>query len=99
MKVFQLALVSAAVSGIHGFAPTFTSKREVTFALKAKGFGPDKPAPRAKSEGQVKREGEASKYDELSSTGGQEYNIFVRQFGGEDTSWLPAGAVAVPRGE
>ena len=63
----------------------------MTFALKAKGFGPDKPAPRAKSDGQVKREGEASKYDELSSTGGQEYNIFVRQFGGEDTSWLPAG--------
>jgi len=24
--------------------------------------------------------------------------VYVRQFGGEDSSWLPCGAVAVPRG-
>ena len=64
----------------------------------AKGFGAPKEAPREKSEGQVKREQEASKYDELASTGGQEYNIFVRQFGSDDESWFPCGAIAVPRG-
>ena len=66
----------------------------------AKGFGSSdsKPVPRAKSEGQQKREGESSKYDEISNTGGQEYSIFVRQFGSDDDSWLPCGAIAVPRG-
>lgn len=43
------------------------------------------------------REEKAAKYDDIAATGGQEYNIFVRQFGGEDDSWLPCGAIAVPR--
>ena len=64
----------------------------------AKGFGASKETKREKSEGQVKREQEASKYDELAATGGQEYNIFVRQFGSDDQSWFPCGAIAVPRG-
>ena len=38
-----------------------------------------------------------NKYDEIAAKGGQEYSIFVRQFGGEDKSWLPCGSVAVPR--
>jgi hypothetical protein len=54
--------------------------------------------PKVKSEGQVKRTKESSKYDEISATGGQEYLIFVRQFDGGDQSWLPCGSVAVPRG-
>ena len=62
-----------------------------------KGFG-EKPAPRVTSEGQKKREAESSKYDEIANEGGQQYNIFVRQFGGEDNSWLPTGSIAVPRG-
>lgn len=99
MKVFQVAFLGAALSSVQGFTPTVTSKRDATtFVLKAKGFGPDKPKPREKSAGQQKREAESSKYDEISNTGGQEYNIFVRQFGSDDSSWLPAGAVAVPRG-
>lgn len=65
----------------------------------AKGFGKDSgPVKREKSEGQIRREEEAAKYDELAASGGQEYNIFVRQFGGEDQSWLPCGSIAVPRG-
>jgi hypothetical protein len=63
-----------------------------------KGFDSNAKPVKKKSEGQNKRETQSNKYDELSSTGGQEYSIFVRQFGGEDGSWLPCGSVAVPRG-
>lgn len=64
----------------------------------AKGFGDGKTPKKEKSEGQQKREQESSKYDELAATGGQEYSVFVRQFGSDDQSWLPCGAIAVPRG-
>ena len=65
----------------------------------AKGFGEKKQTEkREKSEGQIKRESESSKYDEIANTGGQQYNIFVRQFGSDDSSWLPTGSIAVPRG-
>lgn len=64
----------------------------------AKGFGPEKEKPREKSTGQVKREEQSSKYDEIANTGGQQYNVFVRQFGSDDESWFPCGSVAVPRG-
>lgn len=46
----------------------------------------------------VQRDNEAQKYDEISSAGGQEYLIFLRQFGSDDESWLPCGTIAVPRG-
>lgn len=62
------------------------------------GFDKNKPAPKEKSEGQAKRDQQSNKYDNIASSGGQEYAIFVRQFGGEDGSWLPCGSVAVPRG-
>jgi hypothetical protein len=90
--ILGLALL---VSVTSAFAP-FNAHRSRS-ALYAKGFG-EKPAKKVKSEGQIKREKEGSKYDELARTGGQEYSIYVRQFGGEDTSWLPCGAIAVPRG-
>merc|ERR1712176_499802 len=88
------------------FAPTSSSTQrmvEVTssnFELMAerKGFGAAPPPPREKSEGQKKRESQSSKYDELASSGGQQYAIFVRKFGSDDESWLPCGAIAVPRG-
>jgi hypothetical protein len=41
---------------------------------------------------------QSSKYDEIASSGGQQYNVYVRQFGSDDTSWLPCGSIAVPRG-
>jgi hypothetical protein len=63
-----------------------------------KGFDKNKPAPKEKSEGQVQRETQNSNYDNIAATGGQEYSIFVRQFGGGDESWLPCGSIAVPRG-
>jgi len=64
----------------------------------AKGFGAEKEAPREKSTGQAKRDTQSSKYDEIEASGGQQYNLFVRQFGSDDNSWFPCGSVAVPRG-
>lgn len=65
--------------------------------MQAKGFGDAPQQKNEKSEGQIDREQKANKYDEISATGGQEYNVYVRQFGSDDTSWLPCGAIAVPR--
>ena len=66
----------------------------------SKGFGAAKEEekPREKTPAQMEREKQSKKYDEISATGGQEYNIFVRQFGSDDGSWFPCGAIAVPRG-
>lgn len=94
----------AACSMTSAFAPATPHQALATAttsasssALHAKGFG-SQPAKNKKSEGAVKREKEASQYDEISSKGGQEYRVFVRQFGSDDKSWLPCGAIAVPRG-
>ena len=62
------------------------------------GFGPAKEAPREISDGQKKRNEQSSKYDDIANEGGQQYNIFVRQFGSDDDSWFPCGSIAVPRG-
>jgi len=82
---------------IHPSSTTFSHQTQLQMA---KGFGAEdsKPQPRKKSDGQVKRETESSKYDEISSSGGQEYSVYVRQFGSEDDTWLPCGSIAVPRG-
>ncbi len=66
----------------------------------AEGFGKSDAAPKKeKSAGQIERERASSKYDEIARTGGQEYSIFVRQFGSADDSWLPCGSIAVARGD
>lgn len=75
-----------------------TSSSSSSTQLYAKGFGAAPPEPRKKSEAQIDREQKASKYDDIAATGGQEYRIFVRQFGSDDKSWLPVGSIAVPRG-
>ena len=63
-----------------------------------KGFDKNKPEPKEKSAGQAEREEKSTQYDNIAASGGQEYSIFVRQFGGEDESWLPCGSIAVQRG-
>jgi len=64
----------------------------------AKGFDKNaKPEKKTVSAGQIEREKMSNQYDEIAAAGGQEYLIFVRQFGGEDKSWLPCGSIAVPR--
>jgi Family of unknown function (DUF6523) len=92
--VVILFLVVALSTAFVPSVPLQSASNVALFA--SKGFG-SKPSKRVKSEGQVKREQEASRYDEISSEGGQEYNIFVRQFGSDDKSWFPCGSVAVPR--
>jgi hypothetical protein len=66
-----------------------------------KGFGSknEDQKPKVKSEAQKEREEAGSRYDQIAAAGGQEYAIFVRQFGGADESWLPCGSIAVRRGE
>ena len=92
-------LVASLVASGHAFVPMH---RQVTVLssteLAAKGFGAS-PEKKEKSAGQVKREEESARYDEIANkAGGQEYSVFVRQFGSDDKSWLPCGAIAVPRG-
>jgi hypothetical protein len=64
----------------------------------SKGFDKNsKPVKREKSAGQIEREKMGNQYDKIAASGGQVYSVFVRQFGGEDKSWLPCGSIAVPR--
>lgn len=102
--IASLALAAIATTASNAFTPcaspptrAYSSSSHST-QLSAKGFGAPPPEPRGKSSGQVDREEKASKYDEIAATGGQEYRIFVRQFGSDDESWLPVGSIAVPRG-
>ena len=69
--------------------------------MAAKGFGnvDESKAPKEKSAAQAERERASGKYDDIAKSGGQEYSIFVRQFGSDDDSWLPCGSVAVARGD
>lgn len=74
----------------------------VSTTLMAKGFGKNDEKveeKKEKSEGQEERDRAGSKYDEIAKQGGQEYSIFVRQFGSADDSWLPCGSIAVARGD
>lgn len=92
-----VVLLSLVIALSSAFVPPVPIRSATSVALFAsKGFG-SKPSKRVKSEGQAKRDQEASRYDEISSQGGQEYNIFVRQFGSDDKSWFPCGSVAVLR--
>lgn len=85
---------------IHSTTSFLLSHSTSSAALDiAKGFGDEKePKGKGKSAGQVDREKKSNKYDEIAGTGGQEYSVFVRQFGSDDQSWLPCGSIAVPRG-
>ena len=94
MKV-QSLIIAGCVSATAAFTvPSGTFVSRATQLSMAKGFGEKKEVVvKQKSEGQVKRDSERSKYDEISSVGGQEYHIFVRQFGSDDNSWFPCGAI------
>jgi len=100
LTVLSLALATE-VTGFVVSPKVFTTSvsHSVALQMAPKGFGAPKQQKREKSEGQVDRDKKASKYDEISNSGGQEYNIFVRQFGSDDSTWLPTGSIAVPRGE
>ena len=100
LKIAAVAIAAISTTCTHAFAPSTTSRITSSTSnseLYAKGFGAPPPEPRGKSEGQVDRDAKYSKYDDIAATGGQEYRIFVRQFGSDDDSWLPVGSIAVPR--
>jgi Family of unknown function (DUF6523) len=70
--------------------------------LFVKGFGkpkePESVEPKKPpSAASVERKQAVARYDEIAALGGQEYKIYVRQFGGANDSWLPVGSIAVPR--
>lgn len=95
LLLLATVLVSSSTTAFVVMTPS-SSAVSTTALSQVKGFG-EKPAPKQKSEGQLKREAERKRYDELALTG-QEYSVFVRQFGSDDKAWLPCGAIAVPRG-
>jgi hypothetical protein len=100
--------ITCLMGGAAAFAPApaFSASSKIatttvssSLSMSPKGFGEKKePVVKQKSQGQQTRDAAANKYDEIATTGGQEYNIFVRQFGSGDDSWFPCGAICVPRG-
>jgi Family of unknown function (DUF6523) len=80
-----LLLVATITSSTTGFSfhtagvtnSVTTSSSHIT--LHAKGFGSPEEK-KTKSEGQVKREQQSSKYDEIAASGGQEYSTFLFLF-------------------
>jgi hypothetical protein len=104
-----LSFVRSTNTGINELSTITTNRRVTSLQLSStapkKGFGSDKPdetvnskKEKPKSAGAQKRDEFSKKYDAIAATGGQEYRIFVRQFGSNDQSWLPCGLIAVPRG-
>ena len=72
LLVLASALVSANAFSVSPQLSVLT--KSSTTALAAKGFGAPKKEPtQKKSQGQVKREQESSKYDEIAASGGQQY--------------------------
>lgn len=101
MKIaLSFILIASTIAGTTAFAPAVSSPKLLSTPLQAKGFGAeeDKPKKKEKSEGAKVRDQKAADYDKIAAAGGQEYSIFVRQFGSDDESWLPCGSIAVPRG-
>lgn len=73
-----------------------TSGKQETSSESWKGFA-QRPAKREKTQGQIRREKAAAKYDEMKAAGMPEYSIWVRLRGEEDQTWYPVGCIAVPR--
>eukprot|EP00547_Thalassionema_nitzschioides_P014416 CAMPEP_0194243178 /NCGR_PEP_ID=MMETSP0158-20130606/8471_1 /TAXON_ID=33649 /ORGANISM="Thalassionema nitzschioides, Strain L26-B" /LENGTH=186 /DNA_ID=CAMNT_0038978405 /DNA_START=11 /DNA_END=571 /DNA_ORIENTATION=- len=104
MKIaLTFVLIASSIAGITAFAPAVPSHKVDlhSTSLQAKGFAGEEEKPqkkKEKSDGAKVREQKAEDYDRIAAAGGQEYSIFVRQFGDEEGSWLPCGSIAVPRG-
>jgi len=99
MKVGTFTILAATLPAL---ASSFVTQPQTSYStsLSAQGFGKgNTEVKKEKSAGQQERERASSKYDEIAKQGGQEYSIFVRQFGSADDSWLPCGSIAVARGD
>ena len=100
---FTIAPIGQTTSFVSSSSSSRVTKLLLSMTAPKKGFGSDKPDEKIKdvkpkTEGAQKRDDFSKKYDDIAATGGQEYRIFVRQFGSNDQSWLPCGLIAVPRG-
>jgi hypothetical protein len=101
---------SSSSSSLYYATTTVTAIRTSRLAATPpQGFGEkeDKKVTTSKSVGAQQRDRGSQRYDEIAALGGQEYRIFVRQFGASDDTddnkknqngWLPCGLIAVPRG-
>ena len=84
-------------------------QRQQQLVMMAKGFGPQKEAPKKKekvakapgpkSAGAEKRDQAASDFEALKASGSPEYMVLVRECpeGAEPSKWYPVGSMAVPR--
>jgi len=109
MRLLSLLLLTTTVCGWTpcGVAPP--QRRAVgasvaSLRMMAKGFGPPKPAPKAKkvvkkSAGAAQRDKAADDFDKLKAGGSPEYMVLIREApeGGEPSKWYPVGGIAVPR--
>merc|ERR1712038_1456829 len=85
IHILLISVVSYSRTSAFTVAKISSFRTDGTSRNMGKGFGTtNNDEPRKKSEGQKKREQERSTYDKISYSGGQEYNIFVRQFGSDD---------------
>jgi len=100
MKVGTFTILAATLPALTS-SFVVRPQSSTSTSLMAKGFGKSekKEVKKESSAGQKERERASSKYDDIAKSGGQEYSIFVRQFGSDDDSWLPCGSVAVARGD
>lgn len=96
-RFFALTLLFAACEGFTVLK--LATSREAASSIAAKGFGKEQEEPpqKAPSAAALERQQAVARYDNIAATGGQEYKIFIRQFGSDGDSWLPCGSIAVPR--
>lgn len=95
---FYLSLLFALCEGFTSLQSTNTARAFTSrIAAEKKGFGKEEVAKKIPSAASLERQKAVARYDDIAATGGQEYKIFIRQFGSDDDSWLPCGSIAVPR--
>merc|ERR1711865_1129112 len=100
-KIGTLTIVAATAAVLPSLTSSFSSSSSCL--SMAKGFDNSssnkEDATTEKSAAQIQREKKGKQYADIAAAGGQEYLIFVRQFGSADDSWLPCGSIAVERGD
>lgn len=109
LRLLSVLLLATAVRGWTACGAAPPARRAVgasvaSARMMAKGFGPPKPAPKAKkvvkkSAGAVQRDKAAQDFDSLKAGGSPEYMVLIREApeGGEPGKWYPVGGIAVPR--
>ena len=95
IRTATLTVCMMALANVEGFtvAPQTTSSSvassRTSELFMAKGFGAKPVEKKEKSEGQIKREQERSKYDEIAGTGGNEYSTWLKSNNILQTTLVP----------